>query len=71
MTDNSNDTVRQHVDQLGDTPGSASPKDRHAEAGTELRPDWMRGLPDKGEDVDRDARPMPTESEKEGVGSDR
>ncbi len=30
MTDNSNDALRQHVDQLGDTPGSATTKGRHA-----------------------------------------
>lgn len=31
MTDNSNDTQRQHVDQLGDTAGSTTTKGRHAD----------------------------------------
>lgn len=38
MTDNSNDALRQHVDQLGDTPGSATTKGRHADAGTGQAP---------------------------------
>ncbi len=71
MTDNSNDAVRQHVDQLGDTPASASTKDRRAGSGRELRPDWMRDQAGKGQAIDRDDAGIKTDSEKESVGSDR
>jgi hypothetical protein len=71
MTDNSNDAVRQHVDQLRDTPASAGTKDRPAGSGRELRPDWMRDQADKGQASDRGDRGTKTKSEKEGVGSDR
>lgn len=71
MTDNSNDAMRQHVDQLRDTPASASTKGRSAGSGTQLRPDWMRDQAGKGNASDRGDRGTKTESEKEGVGSDR
>lgn len=71
MTDNSNDAIRQHVDQLGVTPGSTSTKDRPAGQGRELRPDWMRDQAAKGQAIHRDDDGIKTDSAKDNVGSDR
>ena len=57
MTDNSNDTQRQHVDQLADT-GSASTRAHDADQDT--------AQADEG-----DANGFPTEPDKELTGSER
>jgi hypothetical protein len=71
MTDNSNDAVRQHVDQLRDPPASAGTKARPAGSGREPRPDWMRDPAGTGQAPDRGDRGTTTKSETVGVGSDR